>query len=228
MKIVDFILEYAYLLLYAITVLVALWRYPRYFDTVFKYLPILLMYTFLTEVLGNIIKNSDEYDFILSDLLEYNNWLIYNIYDIVFFLYFFFLFWLSMGVIRYRRIIVIGIILFLLAIPVNLLLADFRTQFQMITYFTGAFVIVAIIMVYFTHLKSTIGKWFMGSNLLSWLSIGILIFILGYIPIIILGHFNIVEGQDYHIIRRIHLILILVMYSCFIAGFVKVRRKSIN
>jgi hypothetical protein len=97
----------------------------------------------------------------------------------------------------------------------------------MITYFTGAILLIVSIILYFKHLRFANGSWFVQSNLLSWLSIGILIFLAGYLPIIILGHFNIVAGEDYQIIRRFHLLLILVMYCCFIVGFIKVRRKSI-
>ncbi len=228
LELIDYILEYAYLPVYAIAVVVALWRYPRYFDSIYKYFPILLMYTFLTELLGNIIKWNDEYDFVLSDVLEYNNWLIYNIYDIIFFLYFLYVYWLSIDRKGPRNFIRIASIIFIIASLINLYTSDFRIQFQMITYFTGAFMLITSIVLYFRYLRSKKGNWFIPSNLLSWLSIGILIFLAGYLPIIVLGHFNIVSGEDYQIIRRIHLLLILIMYGCFIVGFIRLRRKSIN
>ncbi len=186
------------------------------------------MYTFLTELLGNIIKWNDEYDFVLSDVLEYNNWLIYNIYDIIFFLYFLFVYWTSIDRKDYRNFIKLAGILVIIASVINLFTSDFRTQFQMITYFTGATVLMVSIILYFLYYRSANGSWFVSGNLLSWLSIGILIFLTGYLPIIILGHFNIVAGEDYQIIRRIHLLLILIMYGCFIVGFIKMRRKLIN
>jgi len=185
------------------------------------------MYTFLTELLGNIIKWNDEYDFVLSDVLEYNNWLIYNIYDIIFFLYFLYVYYISIDSKADRNFIKLSGILVIIASVINLFTSDFRTQFQMITYFTGAILLIVSIILYFKHLRFANGSWFVQSNLLSWLSIGILIFLAGYLPIIILGHFNIVAGEDYQIIRRFHLLLILVMYCCFIVGFIKVRRKSI-
>ena len=228
MKIVDFILEYAYFILYAIAVLVALWRYPRYFDSVFKYFPILLMYTLVTELGGLILKTNDDYDLVLSDLLDYNNWLIYNIYDIIFFLYFFYVYWVSIKELKYRTIIKIGAGIFILAAILNPFLTDFRTRFQMITYFTGALVLITAILLYYRQLKSTTGTWFLNENLLSWLSLGIIVFLIGYIPLIILGHFNIVAAEDYQIIRRIHLFLILIMYSSFITGFINMSRRSLK
>lgn len=214
--------------MYAITVLVALWRYPRYFDSVFKYFPILLMYTLVTELGGLILKTNDDYDLVLSDLLDYNNWLIYNIYDIIFFLYFFYVYWVSIKELKYRKIIKIGAGIFILAAILNPFLTDFRTRFQMITYFTGALVLITAILLYYRQLKSTTGTWFLNENLLSWLSLGIIVFLIGYIPLIILGHFNIVAAEDYQIIRRIHLFLILIMYSSFITGFINMSRRSLK
>ncbi len=227
LDLIDKLLEYAYLPLYAITVVVALWRYPRYFDTVFKYLPILLTYNFLNEVLGNIIKYYDEYDFVLKDLLTYNNWIIYNIYDIIFYLYFFYVYWLSMDNKPIRKFILIGVTLYMVAAVVNPFVTDFATRFQMISYFTGALILIASIIIYFQYFKSRTGKLFVENNLLSWLSLGILIFLVGYIPLIILGHFEIVPSENYQIIRRLHLILIISMYGCFIAGFLKMSKKRI-
>ncbi len=228
METLDRLLENAYLPTYAITVAVAIWRYPRYFDTVFKYLPILLMYTFVTELGGVIVKEMDEFDFVLSDLLEYNNWIIYNIYDIIFYLYFFYVYWLIIKKKSYRKIISVGVVIFLIASVVNIFTSDFTIRLQMITYFTGAAVLLVCIILYLDYHKSVTGRYFSKNNLLSWISLGILVFLLGYVPIIIMGHFNLVSLEDYQILRRIHLLLILFMYGCFILGFVNMSRKPLK
>ena len=227
LNLIDIFLEYSYLPLYGITVVVALWRYPRYFDSIFKYLPVLLTYNFLNELLGNIIKYYDEFDFVIKDLLTYNNWIIYNIYDIIFYLYFFYVYWLSMNQPIARKFIITGASLFVIAAITNPFMADFATRFQMLSYFTGAFVLISAILMYFQYSIFKRGKWFTGNNLLSWLSLGLLIFLAGYIPLIVLGHFEIVPRENYQIIRRLHLFLIIIMYGCFIAGFLKMSRKQI-
>ena len=228
METLDYLLEYAYLPTYAITVVVAIWRYPRYFDTVFKYFPILLMYTLVTELGGVIVKEMPEFDFVLSDLLEYNNWVIYNIYDIIFYLYFFYVYWLIIRKRSYRNIILVGVVIFLIASVVNIFTSDFTIRLQMITYFTGAAVLFVCIVLYLNYYRSITGKYFAKNNLLSWISLGILVFLLGYVPIIILGHFDYVSFENYQILRRIHLLLILFMYGCFILGFLNMSRKPLN
>ena len=227
LNLIDIFLEYAFVPLYGITVVVALWRYPRYFDSVFKYLPILLTYNFLNEVLGAFIKYYDEFDFVFKDVLTYNNWIIYNIYDIIFYLYFFYVYWLSINRSNTRKFIITGASLFIVAAIANPFIADFATRFQMVSYFTGAFVLMATILMYFQYSVSKTGIWFTKNNLLSWLSLGIFIFLAGYIPLIILGHFEIVPRENYQIIRRLHLILIIIMYGCLIAGFLKMSKKQI-
>ena len=186
------------------------------------------MYNFLTEVAGVIIREMDEYDFVLSDLLEYNNWVIYNIYDIIFFLYFFYVYWQIIKKKEYRRIISAGVVVFLIAVLVNVFTSDFMSRLQMITYFTGTAVLFVCIVLYLKYFRSITGKYFAKNNLLSWISLGILVFLLGYVPVIILGHFNFVPIENYQIIRRIHLLLILFMYGCFILGFLKMSRKPLK
>ena len=227
LNLIDILLEFTFVPLYGITVVVALWRYPRYFDSIFKYLPVLLTYNFLNEVLGAIIKYYDEFDFVFKDVLTYNNWIIYNIYDIIFYLYFFYVYWLSTDQTKTKKFIIIGTSLFIAAAIVNPFIADFATRFQMLSYFTGALVLIATILMYFQYTKIKTGKWFTKKNLVSWLSLGILIFLAGYIPLIVLGHFEIVPRENYQIIRRLHLLLIITMYGCFIAGFLKMSKKQI-
>ncbi len=212
--------------MYAITVVIALWRYPKYFDTVFKYFPVLLMYTFITELAGNIIREYGEYDLVLSDLLDYNNWVIYNIYNIIFFLYFYYVYYTTIRDARMKTKIKIGAIIYLLSTSLNPFIANFTTEFQMISYVTGALVLIMSILLYFSYIRAVTGRWFINSNLLCWISIGMFIFYSGYLPVIFLGHLEIVGSENYWILRRFHLLLIPTMYTCFIIGFIRMSRRS--
>lgn len=226
MDLFDQFLEYGYLVLYAVTLVVALWRYPRYYDTVLVYFPILLMYTFITELAGNIIREYNEYDLVLTDLLDYNNWVIYNIYNIIFYLYFYYVYYTTIKDKGKRRKIKIGAIIYIITVCSNPLIANFSTEFQMVSYVIGALVLLMSILMYFHYLKVITGDWFINSNLLCWLSIGMFIFYSGYLPVIFLGHLEIVNSENYWILRRFHLLLILTMYTCFIIGFIKMSRRS--
>ena len=51
----EIFIKQPYYILYAAVVGVSIWKYPRYYDTPVRYLPILFMYTLLTEIIG-IVK----------------------------------------------------------------------------------------------------------------------------------------------------------------------------
>ena len=86
---IDFFLDQFYLPLYLLTWIISLLRYRRFFDTALKYLPILIIYTFFTELLGYFIKYNDEFQFFSDGRYAWHNVIIYNIYQVVFFIFFF-------------------------------------------------------------------------------------------------------------------------------------------
>ncbi len=224
-NIFDIILERAFLPIYAITVMISLWRYPKYFDTILKYFPILLMYTFLNELLGTLVRY-EEFEFVLSDIYRNNNWIIYNIYNIVFFLYFYYVFWNYVKNNVYRKVILYGSVLFVLASLVNPFFQSFTYESQVYAYLVGAVVLVISILCYFSFTHDTFDTWFRDRNLLSWLSLGMFIFYLMYIPIKIIRYQRALEQlNDIPLVRRTHLVLILVMYGCFVIGFWKMGRQ---
>ena len=102
------------------------------------------------------------------------------------------------------------------------------TQFQMSAYFVGAICIIISAVLYSSYSHSVTGQWFVHTSLLSWLSLGMLIFFIGYLPIIIVGHYDLIDRERYFIVRRIHLLLIVLMYVCFILGFIKMSRQSLK
>lgn len=222
------ILDNSFLILYAITVGVAIWRYPKYFDTPLKFFPILLMYTFLNELFGSIIYSQDDISLVLGPLF-YNNWIIFNIYNIVFFLYFYYIYWSYLKTGSHKKMVVIGALLFMTASFFNIFFQDFTYEPQLYAYITGGIVLIICIVLYALQLKQFTGNWFVPHNLICWLGLGMLVFYIGYVPIKILRQYNaaheLLEGPW---VRSVHIALILIMYSCFIVGFVRMSRKSLS
>src|SRR5665811_588980 len=121
----DIFILNAYIPIYGITLLVSLYRYPKYYDSKLNYLPILFIYTFLNELLGKLITNYEEFSLVSSDTYSDYNWLIFNIYTIVFYLYFYYIFWCYVESKRRKRIIFYGAILFLTVTITNAFLQKF-------------------------------------------------------------------------------------------------------
>lgn len=226
MHILDTFLENASEPMYAITLIISLVKFPKYFSTPLKYFPILLMYTLLTEVLGHITRNYEVYDIaIFSSYVSYNV-IIYNIYNIIFFSYFFFVYWRYIHKPSYKNIIVAGGSLFLILSAINPFFQDFKLEAQMYSYLSGAFIMILCIVLFFLDYRNAKDKLDFRYTGIKWISIGLFIFYAGYFPIKASRYQSYLSlYTEYIHLRRIHLILILVSYICFIIGFVRMKKK---
>src|SRR5690606_38754785 len=115
MDLLDAILENTYKPLYAITLLIALIKYPKYYNSPLKFFPVLLMYTFLTETLGYITRNHEVYQIAIYSSFVDHNVIIYNIYNLIFFSYFLYVYRSSINTKKYKENIFYGSILFFVA-----------------------------------------------------------------------------------------------------------------
>lgn len=223
---VRYFLENAYVPLYGITFLLSVYRYPKYFDTYLKYLPIIFIYTFLNELLGGFIKNYPEYRFFGSDALAFYNMVIYNIYNVIFYLYFFFIYKFYLDNKKIRKGIQYASIAFLIVATINPFFEDFVTSSQTATYTVGGLIILVCTALYFKQVFTTKNEIPWKNDLLFWISSGLFIFFSGYLPIKLLRFYHstnsIIESTH---LRLIHLSLIVTMYLLIIIGFLKMRRR---
>lgn len=226
MEILDTILENANQPLYVITLLIALIKYPKYYSTPLKYFPILLMYTFLTELLGYLTKHYEVFHISIFSAFVKHNVFIYNIYNLVFFNYFFYVYWSYIENKKYKFYILIAAMFYMLTSLINPFLQNFQLEAQVYSYLAGASALVICIILFFSdhgHDSKTLDYRFTG---IKWISIGLLIFYLGYTPIKASRFYNYTHHLNEFIhTRRIHLTLIVLMYVSFIIGFLRMKRK---
>ncbi len=218
----KFLINNYYVFLYGITLIISLVRYRKYFDSILKYLPILIGYTLLNEILGNLIREIDDLQIVYLEGYSYYNHLVYNIFEIVFFLYFFYVYRNAVSKIKFKNWIKYGAFLFITCSIINPFFQDFLLYPQMIALTIGSIVLIFSILLYFLD-KKTITNFPNRYNLLFWISLGLLLFYTFYPFIILLGFFDYELYQKLHI-RIIHHVLIAVMYLCFILGFMLMRR----
>lgn len=216
-----------YIILYGITLIVSILKYRKYFDSVLRYLPVIITYTLLTEVLGTLIRDSSSFQLIYTEDNLTLNSLVYNIFDIIFYMYFFYIYWVAIDNQSQKKIIKLGALSFIIACIINSLFQDFRYDPQILAMFVGSTVLSISACFYLkqiTLLKKTISR---SKNLLFWISIGVLL-LYPFLPFI----FSIILFLDdywYHslYINTIQQVLICLMYICFIIGFLKMRRFKI-
>lgn len=218
------LLKYPFLPVYLCAVLVALWRYPRYFDTPMRYFPVLLMYTLATEILGVMTIEFNEIGLFANDLFRNYNWLIYNIYLILFTLYFMHVYYQVIPKTSHRRLILIAAGGFLFIYALNPLFQSFRYEMQLASYLAGSAVLVLASVLYLIHRRARSGRQFSDRDLLSWVSVGLTVFYTGFIPLsVIRNSISLYQLVDPTIIRILLQGLIIVMYGCIIVGFFRMR-----
>lgn len=226
MILLDSFLEHAFIPMYGITLLVALWHYPKYYSSSLKFFPVLLLYTLLSELLGFLVREYDQFSLILDNLFQNYNWVIFNVYNLVFFLYFFYVFRLHLKQSWHHWYLLASTVLLVMVSVYNAMKYNFLLESQIYSYLTGGVLLLGAIGLYFRQQYLEYGHWFHQRDLLSWLSLGMLIFYSGYMPIKVMHYYAALYLMDYNpVTRRVHLLLILLMYACFITGFVRMGRQ---
>lgn len=218
------LIKYPFLPVYLIAVLVALWRYPRYFDTPMRYFPVLLMYTLATEVLGSFTLEYDEISLFVNDLFRNYNWLIFNIYMILFATYFLNVYYRVIHNRRHQQLLFWAGVFFLTVCLVNSVFQSFRYEMQLWSYLAGSTVLVLASILYLKHRRLSSGHLFSDRDLLSWVSLGLAIFYVGFFPITLIRNYNsLYQLADPLLIRILLQGLIFAMYACIIVGFLRMR-----
>lgn len=216
---IEFLKDNYFIPLYGITLVASIIRYRWYFDSILKYLPMLIAYTLFTEILGILIRDYESFQIIYLDEYQYANYLIYNIYDIIFFLYFYYIFWKTFQKEKYKRIVKIGAIAYIVSAIINPFFENVFIFPQIWASTIGSLILIIILLLYSKEIRWAQDK---KNNLLVWVSTGLLIFNLFFPLIMISGRFD----YDLYLklnLKQFHYFIIVAMYSCFIIGFLRMR-----
>ena len=76
----EFLKENYFLALYAIALILSIIRYKGYFDSLLKYLPMIIAYTLISEILGLVIREYDDIQIVYLEGYSFYNILIFNIF----------------------------------------------------------------------------------------------------------------------------------------------------
>lgn len=221
LTIIELLKNNYFFLLYFAVLVIALFRYRSYFDSVLKYFPIFIGFTILTEALGFLVLNFEEFQISYSEEYAYANNAIYNIYDLVFFFYFYSVFYTVIMARKLKVFIKFGAVAYVIAAIINPFFEDWIIFPQNYASTLGSIILIMSILLYFIDSKYRLGK---NNKLLIWISIGLLIFNLFFPLIMLTGLYNPEFYREFYL-RQIHHVLIVVMYSCFITGFLQMNGK---
>lgn len=200
--------------------------YRRYFDTVLRYFPILITYTFLNEFLGYMVKINQELSFFPQELKysSYNE-ILYNIYAVVSFGFFYHVYWKLIWNNTYKKWIIIGSCIYAIAYIVSCFFqSPMDTQLFYATAL-GSLILVFFILLYFQDKINNKRKIIQPYNLMFWVSLSLLIFYSMFPALYLIGYLNYPVWEAYDL-RSVLRVLIVIMHSLFIIGFFKGRRHS--
>lgn len=217
--------EHYYIPLYLLTWIISVIRYRSFFDTPLKFFPMLIIYTFFTELLGYFIKYSNEFQFFSDSRYNWHNVVIYNVYQLVFFLFFFTVYKKILSGNRIKKLIFYLTLVSTLSYLINAIALNPLHNQMTYAHIVGSIMMVYILVRYFQQLFKTGDFRTLKFNLLFWISIGLLIFYVAF-PLIMISYKLKVGIQIQVYFRPILIISILLMYGFIILGLLIGKRKA--
>lgn len=185
-------------------------RNKTHFDHIFSMMP---GYMFLTELAGTIT----------GDIIRFPNYFIYNIYCIIFPLI---TFWMYSEVLSSKAMVnqikALSGILLLVFITENILAKNFFSDQQQYTFIASTIILVYIISVYMLQILRSDTILHYNRSKSFWISLGLLLFSVPFIPIMISFRFVNVNPGFRMIINSF---LILIMHICFIIATLKSKHE---
>jgi len=208
------VFQYILMSFYGIAALTAILFYDKYKHTVLKYFVWILIYTFLNEFSAKYVYYWLE-----------TNVVMYNVYNTIFFLYFFYVFYNFVKNKTYKKWILYSAVLFLAVTVVSVIVVNAYFNNLMTSYITGACLIIFCIILYYIEILSDSRVLYIKEDLLFWISVGLLLFYVGYIPIKISREFFSDNNDLFVTLFNVQRVLIIIMNSCFILGFLWTKKK---
>jgi hypothetical protein len=215
------------MLLYAAALALSVIRYRWYYDSVLRYLPIIIAYALLGELLGYLISEVDSFQIVYKEGFSNYNSLIFNIFDIVFYLYFFYVFSKTFQKQGHKKFVRYGTVLFLVASSIDPFFHDPILYPQYFAIVVGSIVLVGSGLLYLGELKTRKGKIPPQRNLMFWICVGLIGFHTLYPILMTTGLLNTELYLKLQLRRLLH-IAIAFMYGSFIIGFVRMQGRLVN
>lgn len=172
-----------------------------------------LIYSFLNESISRYIIES----YRVRTITGSNSWFILN----VLFYMFFYLF--SIKNLVSKKIIISLISVYILINISMLFYIDYTKEYFVYSWIIGQFFIVVSIMIYFVEVLKSEVILTIQKSLIFWISLGVLIFNVGLLPVFVIA--ELIDWQG--IFKYIILTVNILMATSFITGFI-VSKKEFN
>ena len=206
---------FIYPLIYFLTIVVGLIYYSKYKQRkALRFFLGFLIYSFFTEVIGNYCGR----------ILGFNTFYIYNTWHLMNHLFYMFFFMHLMKETFKSNFIKWLLVIYIMIVAIDVIFVEkFITEGLINIMIIGSLFVVISVMLFFIDLINRDEILEIHKTLVFWISIGVLLFNIGLIPIIIIAEFIAYRGVFSYIILTLNIIMSL----CFITGFI-VSKKEYN
>lgn len=205
--------KYFFIVNYFVIIAFAIFFYKKYaHSTKLKLFLYFLIYSFFTEVAGTyfalVLKT--------PTFFIYHTWIILSIF-------FYGLFFLTSLKNAKTRTTIKGLLAFYLIYTIiNIsFFKDFVHQPLIDNIIIGRILIVIFVLLYFSELLNSDAILNIRKSLLFWISIGVLFYNIGFIPVYVIGEYISFRG----VFRYISFGLNIIMGACFISGFLMSKKQ---
>lgn len=205
------ILENTFMALYVIVFIISLYKLPFYRDTSLKYLPLVLLFTIIAEVTGKYYGSP--------------NVVVFNIYYVFYFSLLYYIFMRSIDQEKFKKYIKIAIVIYWIFYLRDLMFIDIFEKSFTPSYLAGAGVLIFCIILYYISILQSSLVLVVKNDLLFWVSVGLFLFYIGYLPIKILRTWFYEYDKFFVILQVIQFSLVTVMYLFFLTGFLWMTKR---
>ena len=150
--------------------------------------------------------------------------IINNVYSIAYTFFNLFFYSILIKNNRAKKIGYIMMFIFSIGLLINqLFFQEFEHKLQTYTFILGLFLVTILVFIYLSEIMNSDKIFKLTNTSVFWISIGIIIFNFGFIPVLVVAELIRWEG----IYNYILLFVNVIMYSCFITGFI-ISKKEYN
>jgi len=204
--------SYIFIILPFIVLLTGILTFKKYKNSKLKYFLFFIFYAFLTELSS----------YYIGFILRKSTFLIYNIYILLSTIFYLLLFYFYIK--RNNFFIKLMLIIFVAFYLYNyIFIQNTLYTSQTNTLLLGSIFIIISAIFLFVELLNSDDILIINKLLLFWVSIGIFLFYVGIVPIFVMADFLNYRGLFDYIILSLN----IIMYSCFVIGFI-ISKKEYN
>ncbi len=162
-----------------------------------------------------------------SGLFITNDWkpLTYNLLSIITFSGYSYIFFNHIKDDKYKNIIKICVLVYMISILINCWCANIIHESHQISYIVGGINMILFAVMYFLSILKNSKSLTFKHDLMCWISVGLLLFYVGYLPIKLSRFYFSIHLNPYLVLKKVQILLIVIMNFCFTLGLVWMKKK---